>query len=121
MLFQQPTRKLCELCKVSLVKSNGTSKHGFIKWHKYCTSCSKAFYNPKNGYRLHKKTKCEKCGFIPEDKCQLDLVYKDGNKSNKEKHNLKTYCANCNRLYQKKQKEKKKSILDITVDTDLTL
>lgn len=121
MLYQQPTRKLCLLCKISLVKSNGKSKHGFIKWHKFCSGCAKSFYNPKNGYRLYKKSKCERCDFVPEDKCQLDIVYKDGNKNNKERSNIKTYCANCNRLYQKKQKDKKKSILDITVDTDLTL
>ena len=68
-----------------------------------------------------KKNKCEKCEFIPEDKCQLDIIYKDGNKKNKEKSNIKTLCANCNRVYQKKLKEKRKSILDITVDTDYTL
>jgi len=120
-LKQQRTRPLCENCKVTLAKSNGISKHGFNKWHKYCVECSKAAYNPKFGYLLHKKNKCEKCSFIPEDKCQLDIVYKDGNKKNKEKTNLKTLCANCNRVYQKKLKEKRKSILDITVDTDYTL
>jgi hypothetical protein len=40
---------------------------------------------------------------------------------NKDKSNIKTLCANCNRLYQKKLKEKNKSILDITIDTDLTI
>ena len=47
--------------------------------------------------------------------------YKDGDKKNKDKRNLKTLCANCNRVYQKKLKEKRKSILDITIDTDLTI
>jgi hypothetical protein len=121
MLTRQQPRPLCEHCKVTLTKSNGVSKHGFKKWHKYCVECSKAAYNPKHGYLLHKKNKCEKCSFVPEDKCQLDIVYKDDNNKNKEKSNLKTLCANCNRLYQKKLKEKRKSILDITVDTDYTL
>ena len=121
MLIQQPTRKLCELCNVSLVKSNGISKHGFQKWHKYCSTCSKAVYNKKFGYLLNKKNKCDKCGFIPLDKCQLDLVYLDGNKINKDKKNIKTFCANCSRLHNKEQKLKNKSIYDITVDTDLTL
>jgi hypothetical protein len=121
MLYQQPTRRLCESCNVSLVKSNGKSKHGFTKWHKYCNTCSKATYNKKNGYRLHKKNKCEKCGFVPIDMCQLDIVYKDGNTSNKEKNNVKTFCANCSRLHNKKLRQKNKSILDITVDTDLTI
>ncbi len=121
MLTQQPHRPLCELCKVSLAKQNGVSKHGFKKWHKYCSSCAKASYNPKNGHLLNKKNKCEKCGFVPEDKCQLDIVYKDGDKKNKTKSNMKTLCANCNRLHQKKMKEKKKSILDITIDADVVI
>lgn len=121
MLTQQPHRPLCEHCKVSLAKSNGSSKHGFKKWHKYCSSCAKATYNPKNGYLLEKKKSCECCGFIPTDMCQLDIVYRDGNKKNKEKDNIKTLCANCNRVYQKKLREDKKSLLDITVDADYRL
>ena len=119
MLLQQPTRKLCELCKSSLAKSNGKSIHGFTKWHKYCSTCSKAIYNKKYGYLLEKKTICEECNFVPKDLCQLDLVYMDGNSKNKQSNNIKTICANCNRLFQKQLKQK--SIYDITVDTDLTL
>ena len=121
MLTQQPHRPFCENCKTILAKPNGISKHGFKKWHKYCSTCAKAAYNEKFGFLLNKKNKCEKCGFVPEDKCQLDIVYKDGNKKNKIKSNMKTYCANCNRLHQKKLKEKKKSVLDITVDADVTI
>lgn len=121
MLTRQPSRPLCENCKSSLAKPNGVSKHGFKKWHKYCSTCAKAAYDEKFGFLLHKKNKCEKCGFVPEDKCQLDITYKDGNKKNKEKSNMRTLCANCNRLHQKKLKEKKKSLLDITVDTDYRL
>jgi len=116
MLTQQPSRPLCINCKSSLAKPNGISKHGFKKWHKYCSSCAKAAYNNKFGFLLFKKSKCEECGFIPKDKCQLDIIYKDLNTKNKEKSNIKTLCANCNRLYQKKLKQK--SILDITVDAD---
>ena len=121
MLTQQPHRPFCENCKTSLAKPNGVSKHGFKKWHKYCSTCAKAAYNEKFGFLLNKKNKCEKCGFIPEDKCQLDIVYKDMNSKNKVKSNMKTLCANCNRLHQKKLKEKRKSILDITVDADTTI
>lgn len=118
MLTRQPPRPLCKNCKVSLAKANGTSKHGFTKWHKYCIDCAKAAYNPNYGYLLNKKHKCEKCGFIAEDKCQLSVVYKDGNRKNKEKQNLKTLCSNCYKLYQKRERAKRKSILNITVDTD---
>ena len=64
MLTRQQPRPLCENCKVTLSKSNGISKHGFKKWHKYCVDCSKAAYNPKHGYILHKKNKCEKCNSL---------------------------------------------------------
>ena len=121
MITQQPTRTFCEHCQITLAKPNGISKHGFTKWHKYCVQCSKAMYNTKFGYLLHKKSKCEKCKFVPEDSCQLGIVYKDGNKQNKASSNLKTLCANCDRLHQKKLKEKKKSILNITVDADVTI
>jgi len=121
MLTRQPYRPMCINCKNALTKPNGTSKHGFQKWHKYCSTCATAIYNQKFGHRLNKKTKCDKCGFVPQDKCQLDIVYKDGDKNNKVKSNIQTLCANCNRLYQKKLREKKKSLLDITIDTDYRL
>jgi len=121
MLLRQPRRKLCQLCNISLVKPNGKSKHGFQKWHKYCASCAKGKYNENYSFLHTKKTKCDKCGFIAEDKCQLNLIYKDGNKKNKEKNNIKTFCANCTRLYNKKLKDKSKSILNITTDTDITI
>jgi hypothetical protein len=120
MLTQQPYRPLCENCKTSLAKSNGVSKHGFKKWHKYCSTCAKAAYNEKFGFLLNKKSHCESCDFVAEDTCQLDIVYRDGNSKNKSESNMKTLCANCNRLYRKKLKEDK-SILDITVDADTIL
>ena len=121
MLTQQPHRPFCEMCKTSLAKSNGVSKHGFKKWHKYCTECSKIAYNPKLGYLRHKSDTCECCGFKSVDKCQLDIVYKDSNRKNKDASNIQTLCANCSRLRTKKIKQQKKSILDITVDADTTI
>ncbi len=96
MLTQQPARPICSHCKFALAKPNGRSKHGFQKWHKYC----------------------EDCGFVPEDRIQLDLVYKDGNKKNKKINNLLTLCANCARLYNKRTRTGKKSIMNVTVDGD---
>jgi len=121
MLTRQNPRPLCSNCKIAPSKSNGISKHGFKKYHKYCSSCSKAAYNPKFGFALFKKNHCEKCNFIPKDSCQLDLIYKDGNIKNKEKSNIKTLCANCSRLFNKKLREGKKTIYDITVDADITI
>lgn len=121
MITTQPSRPLCKHCKVSLAKPNGNSKHGFKKWHKYCSTCAKAAYNNKFGFLLNKKNKCEKCGFVAEDTCQLDIIYKDSNNKNKTKSNMKTLCANCSRLYKKQLRQKKKSILDITVDADVRI
>lgn len=121
MLTSQPNRPFCEHCRIALAKANGVSKHGFKKWHRYCSNCSKYFYDEKYKHLSTKKIQCEKCDFIPEDPCQLDLIYKDGNKNNKKSSNLKTLCANCNRLFQKNIKKSKKKLLDITVDADVRL
>lgn len=111
MIKQQPSRPLCISCQTSLAKSNGISKHGFIKWHKYCVDCAKIAYNPRFKYLAHKQQVCGKCGFIAQDKCQLDVVTINGKES--------TMCANCHRLHSKETK--KKSILSITVDADVRI
>lgn len=121
MLTSQPNRPFCKNCKTTLAKPNGKSVYGFQKWHKYCVDCAKAAYNPKFSYLVEKKNYCEECGFIAKDKCQLDVLYIDGNKKNKSSDNLKTICANCHRLHRKDNKQVKKSILNITVDTDATI
>lgn len=119
MLTKQPSRPLCKNCNVQLAKTNGKSVHGFTKYHKYCSSCAKIAYDSKYSFLLNKKKKCESCGFVPVDNCQLDIIYKDNNKKNKTKNNMKTLCANCSRLHNKKIKQK--SLFDITVDCDMTI
>jgi uncharacterized Zn finger protein len=69
----------------------------------------------------NKKARCDRCAFIPEDRCQLDLVYADGNKRNKAKKNLLTLCANCARLHNKRTRTEKKSLLNVTVDGDIRI
>jgi hypothetical protein len=46
----------------------------------------------------YKGKKCERCEFVPEHSCQLDVDHKDGNKLNNDPANLQTLCANCHRL-----------------------
>jgi hypothetical protein len=121
MLTTQPNRPFCQHCKICLAKPNGISKYGFKKWHKFCSSCSKTLYNPKYDYLKNKKNICEVCNFVAEDKCQLDLVYVDNNKKNKNKENIKTMCANCSRLYYKKLRQEQKSILNVTTDCDVRI
>lgn len=50
----------------------------------------------RSGYK--KKNKCELCGFKAQDKSQLDVFFVDGNLRNTVVTNLKTVCANCQRL-----------------------
>ena len=50
----------------------------------------------RSGYR--KRKMCELCGFKAQDKIQLDVYFVDGNLRNVKESNLKTVCANCQRL-----------------------
>lgn len=52
----------------------------------------------KSPYIIHKKDKCEHCGFIPLHPCQLDVDHIDENHLNNDSSNLQTLCANCHRL-----------------------
>lgn len=115
---KQKPRPLCENCKFALAKTNGKSKHGFQQYHRYCDDCAKSIYSGRYKHLQHKGNMCEECNFVPEDRIQLDLVYRDGNKKNKKTSNLLTLCANCARLYNKKIRTGKKSILNVTVDGD---
>lgn len=119
MLIKQPSRPLCQLCRSTPAKENGKSKHGFVKWHKYCATCSKIAYDDQYKHLQNKKLICDCCGFQAKDICQMDLIYKDGNRKNKSKSNIKTYCSNCYRLYKKTLKIKK--LLNITVDADVII
>lgn len=38
---------------------------------------------------------CERCGFVPIDMCQLDVVHIDGCDENDDPSNYMTLCANC--------------------------
>ncbi len=73
-------RKKCEACL-----RNG-SKHGVPKWK-------------QRGYT--KKDSCEKCGFTSKHHEQFDVYHIDGDLDNCSILNLKTICANCQRVMQK--------------------
>lgn len=53
-------------------------------------------------YRRYVKDSCERCGFIPEDYCQLQVHHLDHNHSNNDLSNLQTLCANCHSLHHKR-------------------
>jgi len=48
-----------------------------------------------------KKDTCEKCGFKSKHQEQFNVFHIDGNLDNCRYNNLKTICANCQRILQK--------------------
>ena len=73
-------RKLCEKCL-----RNGIN-HGVPKWHQY-------------GYE--KKEVCEKCNYKSKHSEVFNVFHIDGDLNNCRPTNLKTICANCQRIVQK--------------------
>jgi hypothetical protein len=69
-------------------------------WSHYL--CRNRIYRNKRGRHKYskeiKKIKCESCGFVPVNKCQLDIDHRDGDHKNNELSNLQVLCANCHRL-----------------------
>lgn len=64
--------------------------------------------NGRGHYRHAVGDRCDRCGFIPEDECQLDVDHVDGDHDNHHEYNLQTLCANCHRLKSKQDRQKKK-------------
>lgn len=74
-------RRQCEVCL-----HHGKIKYGIPRWRQ-------AGYN--------KEPRCEKCGFKAIDSKQLDVFHIDGDLNNCRHNNLKTICANCQRVLQR--------------------
>jgi len=74
-------RKMCESCL-----RHGNVGHGVPRWK-------------LAGYE--KKCQCEKCGYNSKHAEQFDVYHVDGDLNNCLPHNLKTICANCQRILQK--------------------
>lgn len=110
-------------CSQSFISKQVRSNHNVV-----CDNCSKPFRKSpstigernycsrecwKEGvrsfgptfYRKFKKETCERCGFIPEDLCQLDVHHADLDTENNSSDNLKTFCANCHRLVHKEVRD----------------
>lgn len=96
---------ICITCNKNKQTPAPRSKYGFLKYLKECSSCQKKKYGlTKKPYQKKKKPHCERCGFIPKDKCQLDVHHIDRNNKNNNIENLLTLCANCHRLEHKKDR-----------------
>jgi len=98
-------RPLCKNCN---------SKPAAINYYKddkpyyrsKCESCSR-YSGPGRGqprwqrFGYVKKTECEKCGYKSKNEEQFDVYHIDGRLDNCRPTNLKTICANCQRILQK--------------------
>ena len=74
------------------VRTKGFGRTGIRLWDRRCWKCYEF------GYKMHKKTYCEDCGFVAIHAVQLDVDHIDGNHTNDDLSNLRTLCANCHRL-----------------------
>lgn len=73
----------------------GPYKHkGCVRWR--CRNGAAA--NNLHSYYKNKPAKketCERCGFVPEHACQLEIHHIDGDRKNNAVNNLQTLCSNC--------------------------
>ena len=97
-------RPLCAKCK-SKPRAYAYRRNNKVYWRSLCDTCNRKKSGKKvggltalqrSGYR--KKKKCELCGFRATNPIQLDVLFIDGNLRNTAHVNLKTVCANCQRL-----------------------
>lgn len=98
-------RGICVKCNKNPQK--GTSGGKFRSLCSPCdktrTEASRIKRNKTNNMRLKRHLKprnssCERCGFVPEHICQLDIDHIDGDKNNNDHANHMTLCSNCHRL-----------------------
>lgn len=94
------------LCKCGLrPKAINYKKQGRIYYRSLCEVCLKNGLNyqvPRwysAGYRI--KNTCEKCGFKSANKEVFNVFHIDGDLNNCRHANLKTVCANCQRILHK--------------------
>lgn len=91
-------KPLCKKCGNNPCTTRGRLADGVRpKYKSVCSSC-KSNSNRKRIYRSYVKNKCDLCGFMAINKCQIDIDHIDGNHNNDSKENLQSLCANCHRL-----------------------
>ena len=93
-------RTLCKTCKSRPVAIN-YRKADKIYYRSQCDHCAKGRHVGKplwfqSGYRM--KLKCDRCGHASQYREQFNIYYLDGNPSHCHPTNLKTVCANCQRI-----------------------
>lgn len=94
-------RKLCKKCQQNPVAVN-YHKGDRTYYRSTCDRCTRKSNGvPRwylSGYRI--KAKCDRCGFISQYMQQFNVFHIDGNRDNCRPTNLKSVCANCQRILQ---------------------
>ena len=102
--MQYKDRPLCKQCNIK-PRAYAYRKDTKIYWRSMCDTCIRKKAGKRvggvtplqrSGYKKH--TKCELCGFKAQQPNQLDVFFVDGSMRNTAASNLKTICANCQRL-----------------------
>ena len=96
-------RKLCKKCGERPTAIN-YYKEGKPFYRSMCDHCSRDRKDGKPLWSLagyKKKAACDRCGFTSRYEEQFNVYFVDGNLKNCRFSNLKTVCANCQRVLQK--------------------
>lgn len=96
-------RKLCKICQQRPAAVN-YYKEDRIFYRSKCDHCARGYNKSKPLWQLQgykKKTVCDKCGFSSKHQEQFNVFHVDGNLTNCKYTNLKTVCANCQRVLHK--------------------
>jgi hypothetical protein len=96
-------RPLCKTCDSRPVAIN-YRKGERVFYRSQCDHCASGRGRGMplwylSGYRM--KTKCDRCGFTSQHAEQFNVFYIDGEPKNCQISNLKTVCANCQRILHK--------------------
>ena len=89
--------ELCVECGKKPREKNGKL------FHKKCWKCRRPYRVYNSDQRKYVKlvgvkVSCEKCGFVANHPCQLDIDHVDGDHDNNSRKNLQILCANCHRI-----------------------
>ena len=96
-------RKLCKKCQQRPTAIN-YYKEGRPFFRSICDHCSRNRHDGNTPWMLagyKKKATCDKCGFSSKYQEMFNVFHVDGDLTNCRFNNLKTICANCQRILQK--------------------